>query len=357
MERALNLFEDMAGYQLYPTDVTFNVLINACAKRPDYYNEAFSLLDQMQENYGFQPDKITFNTLLSACARKKDLGQARNILQTMWKDVEKNGAQSSLVPDSHTYTSLFWCYASYKPVHVNSSKKASTGTTTALSTERQLLPLELPNKRSKVVEEAEWIFNELTAAHVQITPALLTSYLALHISQKQIKSPIHIYTELFDRFGVSKDAFTFHHMLQYCYNNKDDTMAWKVWEDYQDFLESRRGEVNVSDDIVQQKAIEGEKNALAIKEGWTDLQQQKMAALMTNTLARTNDLKNALSILSSELRRSSTMHPPRLRDMMPVYNKAIQLEDLDAKRELVQICVKDPKRPTSLKYTRVNRKD
>lgn len=357
MERALNLFEDMAGYQLYPTDVTFNVLINACAKRPDYYNEAFSLLDQMQENYGFQPDKITFNTLLNACARKKDLGQARNILQTMWKDVEKNGSQSLLAPDSQTYTNLFWCYASYMPVHVNSAKKVTTGTTTALSTERQLLPLELPNKRSKVVKEAEWIFNGLPAANVKITPALLTSYLALHVSQKQIASPVQIYTELFDRFGVLKDAFTFQHMLQYCYSNKDDKMAWKVWEEYQDFLESRRGEVKATDDIVQQKALEGEKNSLAIKEGWTDLQQQKMAALMTNTLARTNDLKNALSILSSELRRSSTMHPPRLRDMMPVYNKAIQLEDLDAKRELIHICVKDPKRPTSLKYTRVNRKD
>lgn len=346
----------MAGYQLYPTDVTFNVLINACAKRPDYYNEAFSLLDQMQENYGFQPDKITFNTLLTACARKKDLGQARNILQVMMKDVEKNGSQSLLAPDSQTFTNLFWCYASYQPIYTK-EEKSENSTSTEISTEHRLLPKKLPNKRSEVVKEAKWIFNELPKSDIKMTPALLTAYLALHISQKQLRSPIHIYTHLFNQHNIQKDAFTFQHMLQYCYNNKNKNMAWKVWEDYQDFLEERRTIKSDDEDIIQQKANASEKNALAIKEGWTDLQQQKIAALMSNTLARANDLKNSLSILSSELRRSSTMYPPRLRDMMPVYNKAIQLEDLNAKSELVHICVKDPKRPTNFKYTRVNRKD
>lgn len=354
MERALNLFEDMAGYQLYPTDVTFNVLINACAKRPDYYNEAFSLLNQMQEIYGFQPDKITYNTLLTACARKKDLGQARNILRTMWSDVEKNGSQSLLAPDSQTFTNLFWCYASYIPSGSAQKKRAMAVTIGVdISTQRQLLPLDLPDKRSKVAKEAQWLFSQLPDFSVQITPALLTAYLALHISQKQASKSIDIYSESFEKFGVQKDAFTFYHMLQYCYNNKDGKMAWKVWEDYQDFLEVRRDETK-DGTIIEQKTKDSEKNALAIKEGWTGLQQQKMAALMANTLARSDDLKNALSVLSSELRRSATMHPPKLRDMMPLYNKCIQLEDLDSKRELVYICVKEPQNLANSKYKRVN---
>ncbi|KAG2198421.1 hypothetical protein INT47_008998, partial [Mucor saturninus] len=354
VERALNLFEDMAGYQLYPTDVTFNVLINACAKRPDYYNEAFNLLDQMQETYGFQPDRITYNTLLTACARKKDLGQARNILRTMWSDVEKNGSQSLLAPDSQTFTNLFWCYASYIPsgsAQINSPVTATTGV--EMSTQRQSLPLDLPNKRSKVVKEAQWIFSQLPDLGIKATPALLTAYLALHISQKQTSKSIDIYTDLFEKFDIQKDAFVFQHMLQYSYNNKDNKMAWKVWEDYQDFLEARRDDTKTGT-IIEQKTKDSEKNALAIKEGWTGLQQQKMAALMANTLARSNDLKNALSILSSELRRSATMHPPKLRDMMPLYNKCIQLEDLDAKRELVYICVKEPRNLANSKYKRVN---
>ncbi|CAO3628432.1 unnamed protein product [Mucor fragilis] len=191
VERALNLFEDMAGYQLYPTDVTFNVLINACAKRPDYYNEAFSLLDQMQTSYGFQPDKITYNTLLTACSRKKDLKQARLILQTMWQDVEKNGSESLLKPDSTTYTNLFWCYASYHPTPAASQnqhqQKSKAAPTTALSTERHLLPVAVPSKRSLVVKEAEWLFKQIEQ-DVEMTPALLTSYLTLHISQNRRQS-------------------------------------------------------------------------------------------------------------------------------------------------------------------------
>lgn len=290
MERALNLFEDMAGYQLYPTDVTFNVLINACAKRPDYYNEAFSLLDQMQTSYGFQPDKITYNTLLTACSRKKDLKQARLILQAMWQDVEKNGSDSLLKPDSTTYTNLFWCYASYHPMaskDKNQQESKTASTTTALSTERHLLPASVPSKRSLVVKEAEWLFKQIDQ-DVEITPALLTSYLTLHISQKQTSKCVDIYTKLFDQHDVEKDAFTFQQMLQLCYNTKDKTLAWKVWEDYQDFLESRTkqfDEIHATSEI-ERKAIEAEKNALAIKEGWKDHQQQHMAVLMANTLAR-----------------------------------------------------------------------
>ncbi|CEP14998.1 hypothetical protein [Parasitella parasitica] len=360
VERALNLFEDMAGYQLHPTDVTFNVLINACAKRPDYYNEAFSLLEQMQTSYGFQPDKITYNTLLTACSRKKDLKQARHILQTMWQDVEINGSNSLLKPDSTTYTNLFWCYASYHITASGNQQRRQSDleptTTMALSTERHLLPANVPNKRSSVVQEAEWLF-KLMDKDVKVTSALLTSFLTVHISQKPTTRCVDIYTNLFDQYGVEKDAFTFKHMLQYCYNTKNKALAWKVWEDYQDFLESRnkRFETSTSSEI-EKKTIEAEKNALAIKEGWRDFQQQNLAVLMANTLARSNDTKNALGVLTSEIRRSSVL-APHLREMMPVYNKCIQLEDEQTKKELVRICIKDQKRTGNSKYKRVNRTD
>ncbi|KAI7876470.1 uncharacterized protein EV154DRAFT_540308 [Mucor mucedo] len=330
VNKAWEIFDSMRLSFHQPDEVSFTLMLHACAK--------------MQETYGFQPDGITYNTLLTACARKKDLGQARNILRTMWSDVEKNGSQSLLAPDSQTFTNLFWCYASYIPsgsAQINSPVTATTGV--EMSTQRQSLPLDLPNKRSKVVKEAQWIFSQLPDLGIKATPALLTAYLALHISQKQTSKSIDIYTDLFEKFDIQKDAFVFQHMLQYSYNNKDSKMAWKVWEDYQDFLEARRDDSKTGT-IIEQKTKDSEKNALAIKEGWTGLQQQKMAALMANTLARSNDLKNALT----------TMHPPKLRDMMPLYNKCIQLEDLDAKRELVYICVKEPRNLANSKYKRVN---
>lgn len=287
VERALNLFEDMTGYQLYPTDVTFNVLINACAKRPDYYNEAFSLLEQMQETYGFQPDKFTYNTLLMACARKRDLPQARRIFNAMWQDVEKNGVEHSLlVPDDRTYTNLFWCYASSLPPKDKPLSKQVSSENTSLTVKEELLPVQVPSSRSDVVKEAKWLLDQ---AKVEMTPPLLNAYLALHVTKEQSTAMcVDIYTQVFDKYHVEKDAFTFQHMLQLCYNTKDAKLAWKVWEDYQDYLEMRRVKFNndAEDDVAAKKSIESDRHALAIKEGWTDVQQQKLMALMSNTLAR-----------------------------------------------------------------------
>lgn len=290
MERALNLFEEMAGLGLYPTDVTFNVLINACAKRADYYTEAFSLLEQMQTSYGFQPDKITFNTLLNACARKKDLRQARIILHTMWRDVEEHGEQSLLVPDSQTYTNLFWCYASFDPRTAPKPKKSEQkpSSSTELSTDRHTLPVAVPYKHTLVAREAEWVFRQAKNANVEITTPLLTAYMTLHISQNQHAKAKFIYVNQFDKHNVKKDGFTFMQALESCYDSKDDTFAWKVWEDYQQFLEERSQQFVVNDDmtLLEQKAVEAEKNVLANKEGWTVLQQHKITSLMSNTLAR-----------------------------------------------------------------------
>ncbi|KAI8987618.1 hypothetical protein BDF20DRAFT_832530 [Mycotypha africana] len=354
IERALNLFEDMAGYNLYPTEVTFNTLIHACAKRPDYYHEAFNLLHQMQLTYGFKPDKFTFNTLLTACARNKDLKQARKILEAMLKDVEKKREeQSLLVPDSHTYTNMFWCYASYRPIPQQKKQKNIDNMNTAISTERHILPVDMPHKRSLVVKEAEWLFNQIIDKSLVTTP-LLTAYLTVHISQKQpARKIIHIYDDLFDKYDVERNAFTFFHMLDYCYKQKDTIMAWKVWEDYQEFLEKRiKDDSDEDQSLINKKAVEAKQYALAFSEGWTPEQQQKMAVLMTNTLARADNLKNAISILSTEINRCA-MNLPLLSEILPAYNKTIQLEDEEAKEKLLQLCRRDPKK-TAFKYRRVN---
>jgi pentatricopeptide repeat protein len=283
VERALNLFEDMTGHDLYPTDVTFNVLINACAKRPDYFEEAFSLLEQMQEHYGFQPDKITYNTLLKACARKKDLRQARHIFRSMWLDVQQKGDESLVKPDSITYTNLFWCYASYQPIHRKNNNKNIKSNVHAL-TEYNVLPDDIPSKRSAVVKEAKGLFDQMVEHNIEITTSLLTSYMAMHVTQKFYSRAEEIYFQEFDRFNIVKDAYTFEHMLQCCYKAKDPKLTWKVWEAYKDFIESKRG-AGPTGSVLERKAVIAEQEALRLKEGWTDRQQHNLVIMMANTLA------------------------------------------------------------------------
>ncbi|CEI86655.1 hypothetical protein RMCBS344292_01087 [Rhizopus microsporus] len=114
-------------------------------------------------------------------------------------------------------------------------------------------------------------------------------------------------------------------MLEYCYKQKDGVLAWKVWEDYQTFLESKNQEFgikeNVEESIMEKKARQTRKEAAAIREGWADQQQRELCITMANTLARVNDLKNALGIISTELRRCSNLGAPSLNELMPKMKK------------------------------------
>lgn len=296
MERALNLFEDMIGCQLYPTDVTFNVLINACAKRPDYFEAAFDLLYQMRTVYGFEPDQITYNTLLAACATKKDLKMAREVFRVMLQDAEQNGEESRLKPDEHTFGNLFRCYANYNPpTKLNPSAEEEEDNNPASSEDdalvpHTLLPPTLPKRRSEVVQEAKKIFEYVVEnALCSITSTLLTGYLNVHIFQRQRNECVELYLNAFERFGVERIGYTFLYMLRFAYDNRDTELAWKIWEDYQQFLEdrlSRDEQQNGTMDIIERKQREARMLRIQTKEGWTPKHQRELAILMANTLAR-----------------------------------------------------------------------
>ncbi|KAI9485676.1 MAG: hypothetical protein EXX96DRAFT_472244, partial [Benjaminiella poitrasii] len=275
IKKAWDIFDTMRLTYHQPDEVSFTLMLHACAK--------------MQTHYGFQPDKITYNTLLMACARKKDLGRARQLFQEMWNDAEQKGSRSLLIPDSWSYTNLFWSYASYHPKFSSKQKKNVSPDSAALSVERRSLLSSLPpSKHSTVCKEAHQLFKHMVASNVPVTTSVLISYLALHISHNQsVEKCMSIYNGLFDKYNVQKNAYLFKNMLDLSYKKKDGQLAWKVWEDYQDFLESRERSFLTKDEAVSvQKSKEAEKHATALSEGWTDEQQKSIAILMANTLAR-----------------------------------------------------------------------
>ncbi|KAI9243747.1 hypothetical protein BDA99DRAFT_316006 [Phascolomyces articulosus] len=318
VERALNVFEDMTGSNLYPTDVTFNVLINACAKRPDYFQAAFDLLEQMQTVYGFRPDLITYNTLLTACARKGNLRRAQAIFNTIGGDA-----------DHHTFANLFSCYASYNPVSTDTTSTQQNNQNQAL-VEHAIISDQLPQRRSGVVSEASRIFNAIVSEQrCDITTSLLTAYLSVHVMQKQARDVMDIYIDMFDKCQLERIPRTFSLMLQYCYGQRDADLAWRVWGDYQEFLERRQ---------LQQQ--DGSISSVTrINEGWAPDQQRRMALLMVNTLARGNDLKNALGLLAAEFSKDK----PQMSELKTFRNKCIQLEDEEALQSLKRLVKRDNK--------------
>ncbi|CAO3592533.1 unnamed protein product [Absidia cylindrospora] len=373
VERALNLFEDMSGLQLYPTDVTFNVLIHACAKRADYYDEAFSLLHQMEHIHGFRPDLITYNTLLGACARKKDLGRARDIFRHVLQADDMN-------PDYRSFTNLFWCYANYdppsssnavkdsksspaspaSPISSPASPTSSSSSLVSISADLSI-PHNLPTRRSAVVSEATTIFNYIVQQQqsppIEMTPALLTAYLNIHVMQLQTQDCVSIYDSLFSTHGVSPNANTFKVMLRHCYQTKNSGLAWRIWDDYKVFLEQRTLPVGLSDlSIIEQKKITLKHQQQQFHEGWTLDQQRSMVLLMASVLARANELHYAIQLLNTSFTKGGDMKALRIKEVQTILNKAVQLEDEEMIQQVKQLCSWGSKKsiPGSTKYRRVN---
>lgn len=146
-ERALDLFREMTTrYSVRPNAEVYNSLILACARRKDFYLEAFRLLREMVELetershlspssdaeervLRFAPDRYTFNALLQGCARNRDLARARWVLAEMIRttlplfDEEVRGklGRAEVVellskrPNEESMCHIFHTYASYVP--------------------------------------------------------------------------------------------------------------------------------------------------------------------------------------------------------------------------------------------------
>ncbi|KAG3077475.1 hypothetical protein PI124_g20526 [Phytophthora idaei] len=83
VERALNLLEDLLECGLTPSLVTYNTLMNACAKSHYYAHKAVDFYYEMQELYDYTPDLYSYTTVLHACAKHGDFIQAEQIIRHM----------------------------------------------------------------------------------------------------------------------------------------------------------------------------------------------------------------------------------------------------------------------------------
>jgi len=67
-EASLHLLTRMKREKVTPNLITYNTVINACAKGGLEWEGLLGLFAQMRHE-GIQPDIVTYNTLLSACSR------------------------------------------------------------------------------------------------------------------------------------------------------------------------------------------------------------------------------------------------------------------------------------------------
>lgn len=191
MERAINVFEEMQRAGKRPTDVTVNSLVDACARRPEYYQEAKRLIREMRE-FGFEPDRYTRNVMIYAAAKKGDLKEALEV----YSGTEKGEIET---------TNLLFAYgASHFPRRHASSSKVVEG---------------MPRFLDEALQQVDCLF-EASSKSARITNA----YLGVYVAQKQYSRACEIYEK------CEPNEWTHQLMLQASVDAGDVVGIWDAWK-------------------------------------------------------------------------------------------------------------------------------
>jgi len=116
-ERAMRLFDQILEKKLTPTDVAYNTVIKAFAKRRELYKKCFEMADRMEAN-GYKADIITYSTLLHVCARNGDTDQAYKLLDKM--------RQNKIEPNEYVYNTMFSVFAKQNMTNTKRQKQNLT---------------------------------------------------------------------------------------------------------------------------------------------------------------------------------------------------------------------------------------
>mmetsp|Transcript_64432 Transcript_64432/g.155811 ORF Transcript_64432/g.155811 Transcript_64432/m.155811 type:complete len:1019 (-) Transcript_64432:83-3139(-) len=82
MSRVQTFLDGMAQQQIQPNLVTYSTILKGyCQERR--MDKAFDLLEAMKKSHQFRPDEITYNTLIDGCAQRGMYDQGMKLLQEM----------------------------------------------------------------------------------------------------------------------------------------------------------------------------------------------------------------------------------------------------------------------------------
>ncbi|KAJ1675288.1 hypothetical protein EV182_001554 [Spiromyces aspiralis] len=284
-ERALNLFDEMVANNIAPNDITCNSLINACAREPRYFDQAFMLLEQM-ESLGFALDYYTYNTLIYSCSKNRQLRLARNLFTKLFKQV-KTDDSGLLKIDEVTYTNLLLSLANHLPCVKPLGRKEATDPaaaerrrqsrvarsveTTAVVTvgDLPLLP-QCPSTYAEVVAEAGLLYNRFVEEiydHHSCSDSysrLLLAYIGVLKNSGYFEEAWNVYTSEFARLGIKRSGWTYHLALELCDYMRDIDKARQVWDEYKEWQ-------TVTEGIIQLRSL-GESTEAEIEKAY---RQQK----------------------------------------------------------------------------------
>eukprot|EP01116_Phalansterium_solitarium_P024431 TRINITY_DN8957_c0_g1_i1.p1 TRINITY_DN8957_c0_g1~~TRINITY_DN8957_c0_g1_i1.p1 ORF type:complete len:684 (+),score=229.38 TRINITY_DN8957_c0_g1_i1:363-2414(+) len=200
VEKALMLLEDMNEHNLNPTEVTYSSLIYACAKRPDYYDEALRFAERTRAA-GFELDTIHLNTLILAAAKVGDLRSA----EVFWQQLLDTGLEM----DAYSWNNMYQAYANSGSMEKNVYVQA------------------------RYVTKAEEHFQRLIQSGTKVSVELLTMKVKLLVHARQHEEAERVFKEDFAKFGLKRDAVSYLPMLRMWHWRGDVEKVFALWDDMQ----------------------------------------------------------------------------------------------------------------------------
>lgn len=368
-EKALDLFKYMTeSLGLEPDETLYNSLIHACAVRKDYFLDAWKYAIEMR-NKGIKVARWTLNHLLQACGKSGDLTRARLLLRLMM-----SSESLEYQPDERSFQGLFRAYATAKhktgariqipqdPVFLapNPSHNSNRGSLDNIELDHlPFLQSSVLTTRKAILTEAKQLLRYIQDFKPSFySTKILNAYLDVCFTQYDASELRKAYRNYFVPIDTSADADT-EPLIGDIEKTPDSTPDPSPEDDEDDYHPVRKPRRNI---FTFEIALEYSRRAGALpfaREVWADrmlfcetseywniLQPIRRRLdftaekLMVQTMAKAGQLKEALDrlkVLQYEFDWTKE-------DLKPVYDKAREMEDMDAIMDIKVILKLDDRR-------------
>mmetsp|Transcript_36565 Transcript_36565/g.84047 ORF Transcript_36565/g.84047 Transcript_36565/m.84047 type:complete len:1045 (+) Transcript_36565:176-3310(+) len=185
VERVWAVWNEMLGHNISPSIVTFNAMIDACARNSDM-GSVPGLMSELKAR-NLSPNLITYSTMLKGCCMSGDLRSAFGVLDEM-----KSGTK--LKPDEIMYNTLLDGCA-----------------------------------QNGLVAEGERVLEEMQAEGVIPSSYTLTVVAKLFGNAKRADRAFELVQELSRKYRFKPNAHVYGGLIQACINMRDVNRAEKVF--------------------------------------------------------------------------------------------------------------------------------
>ncbi|KAI8910842.1 hypothetical protein EDD86DRAFT_127079 [Gorgonomyces haynaldii] len=358
-EKALDLFQEMSDNRLPVSATTFNGLIAACGSRPDYYEQSFSILEQMAAQ-DFEPDFQTFKVLLQATARNGDVVRGRMVWNDLVsridpEDTKYDHAIEPLTINDQVLSTMLQLYGEAMYLYEKGKRYEITDSE---KPEHELGLEQAPVNLEQLEKESQRIWDMVKSQHqegkLKMTTDLLNKRLLTLLRGKFGVGLENgkAFLQEYERYGLQKNGRTYQMLIESTCNKHFFDQCLEYWQAFKQYdLEQEQRMVQEPQKTNEPVLAEKEREQVRLLEGRGSKQVRKLFMTMARGHARKEDVVKALDTMQEarEFRYSGYLAPATYKDVPRVVELCQSMADKgnwDHLQKLQDLCPpsKDPMR-------------